>query len=69
MSEPGHGHSTAAWTGVVLLIVASTVAGLGVMLALPWMMWTGAVLVVVGALAWYGMHAAGYGEEWESSKH
>ncbi len=66
MSESGHGHSTAAWTGVTVLMVAAVVLGLGVLLNLPWALWVGSALAVVGALAWYGLHAAGYGEEWES---
>lgn len=69
MSDTGHGHSTAAWTGVGLLLVASTLVGVGIMLELSWAIWVGAVLVLVGCLAWYGLHAAGYGKEWESSKH
>lgn len=66
MSEPGHGHSTAAWTGVTVLMVASLIVGVGIMLGLSWAVWVGAALVVAGALGWYGLHAAGYGKEWES---
>jgi hypothetical protein len=68
MSEPGHGHSTAAWTGVTLLLIASVLLSVGIFFGWSWATWSGIVLVVLGAAGWYGLHAAGYGEEWPSRK-
>lgn len=63
MSEPGHGHSVAAWTGVGILLVASTLLSVGVYFGLHWAIWIGAALVLVGIGAWYGLALAGYGEK------
>lgn len=68
MSDPGHGHSTAAWTGVTLLLIASVLLAVGIFFGWSWATWSGVVLAVVGAAAWFGLNAAGYGEEWPSRK-
>lgn len=69
MSESGHGHSTAAWTGVTLLLVASTLLSVGIYFGIAWLNWVGGVLVVVGIAAWYGLAAAGFGEESGEESH
>jgi hypothetical protein len=61
MEETGHGHSLAAWTGVVILLVASLLGGLAVFFGWPWAGWVAAGLAVLGVGAWYGLTAAGYG--------
>lgn len=69
MDEGGHGHSTAAWTGVVIMLVASAVLAVGVYFGWNWTYWAGSALGVVGIAAWYGLAAAGYGEKAHSDKH
>lgn len=59
--DPGHGHSPAAWTAVVIMLVAFTIGTLAYWFDVPWLVWAAAVLVLVGALVGWGMARAGYG--------
>lgn len=59
--EEDHGHSIASWTGVGILLVASTLLSVGIYFAIGWATWVGVGLVVVGVGAWVGLNAAGYG--------
>ncbi|MDQ3382699.1 MAG: hypothetical protein M3519_02765 [Actinomycetota bacterium] len=63
MEEPGHGHSVAAWTGVTMLLVASTLLSVGIYFGLMWVNWVGIALTVVGIATWYGLNLAGHGEK------
>jgi hypothetical protein len=63
MEDTGHGHSVAAWTGVTILLVAATLLSLAVFFSWSWAAWVGIGLGVVGVAAWYGLNAAGYGEQ------
>lgn len=62
MHEEDHGHSVAAWTGVIILILASALVCVGVFFNLMWANIVGAVLVPVGVGAWYALNRAGFGE-------
>ena len=61
IGDPGHGHSPAAWTAVIIMLSAFTIGTLAYWFDLPWLVWTSAALVVVGALVGWGMAKAGYG--------
>lgn len=58
-----HGHSTAAWTGVMIILVGAVVMALAVVFA--WVAWfiVGAVIVVVGIIAGKVLAMAGYGDK------
>ena len=58
-----HGHSTAAWTGTILMIVGSVVIALGIVLPNDVMTYAGVALTVVGALAWPIMAKMGFGSK------
>ncbi|HEY5224053.1 MAG TPA: DUF6704 family protein [Microbacteriaceae bacterium] len=60
-SDPGHGHSPAAWTAVVIMIIAFVIGVLAFWFVVPWLAVGAAVLVVVGLLVGYVMSKAGYG--------
>jgi hypothetical protein len=60
-SDPGHGHSPAAWTAVIIMLIAFTIGTLGFWLDMPAVVWGAAALLVVGALVGWGMAKAGYG--------
>jgi uncharacterized protein DUF6704 len=57
----GHGHSTAAWTAVTVILVGSVVMALAVVF--PSVLWfvVGAVIAVVGAISGKVLSMAGYG--------
>jgi hypothetical protein len=60
-SDPGHGHSPAAWTAVVIMLLAFTIGTVAFFLDLPWLVFASAGLLVVGALAGWVLGKAGYG--------
>ncbi|KZE90829.1 DUF6704 family protein [Microbacterium sp. TNHR37B] len=59
--EPGHGHSPAAWTAVVIMLVAISLGTLFFFLEMPALVWASVVLLVVGALSGWVLAKAGYG--------
>ena len=59
--DDSHGHSTAAWTGVIIMLVATAIICLGMVLAQPIMWIGGTILFIAGAIAWPVMNKAGYG--------
>lgn len=62
-----HGNSTAAWTGVGILLLATAFICLGVILAMPLLWIPGIVLVLVGVVAWVALEKAGYGQQEQRS--
>lgn len=61
IGDPGHGHSPAAWTAVIIMLAAIAIGTLAYWFDLAWLVWASAGLVVVGALVGWGMAKAGYG--------
>jgi hypothetical protein len=59
--DDNHGHSVAAWTAVLILIVASAVMSLAVLFPNPWLFVGGVVLAIVGVVAGKVLSMAGYG--------
>jgi hypothetical protein len=60
-SDPGHGHSPAAWTAVTIILIAFAAGTLAFWLDLPVFVWVSAALIVVGLLVGAVMARAGYG--------
>jgi len=61
MAEHGHGHSTAAWTAVGILLVASFLICLAVVIVSWPLAIVGIVLAVVGVAAGKILAMAGFG--------
>ncbi|GEP47809.1 hypothetical protein FVP74_10900 [Microbacterium saccharophilum] len=61
IGDPGHGHSPAAWTAVVIMLLAVTLGTLFFFLDLPVLVWASFGLLLVGLLVGWGMAKAGYG--------
>jgi carbon starvation protein CstA len=61
IGDPGHGHSPAAWTAVIIMLAALALATVAFFLEVPWLVWTGVVLIVVGLIVGWAMARAGYG--------
>jgi len=61
IGDPGHGHSPAAWTAVVIMLVAVTLGTVFYWLDLPVLVWFSAGLLVVGAIVGWVLSKAGYG--------
>ena len=60
-ADPGHGHSPAAWTAVVIMLLAFAIGTVAFVLDLQWLVWAAAVLLVVGAVVGWALARAGYG--------
>jgi VIT1/CCC1 family predicted Fe2+/Mn2+ transporter len=60
-SEPGHGNSPAAWTAVIIMLVAFAIGTLAFWFDIAWLVIAAAVLLVIGALVGWILSKAGYG--------
>jgi hypothetical protein len=58
-----HGHSTAAWTGVGIILLGSAVAAVAVLLPSLLLGIIGAALIITGAGAGKVLSMAGYGSK------
>ena len=58
---PGHGNSPAAWTAVIIMLVAFAIGTLAFWFDVPWLVWASAGLLVLGALVGLILKLAGFG--------
>ena len=61
IADPGHGHSPAAWTAVIIMLVGVAIGTFFFFLDMPIVVWISAGIVLIGALVGWGMAKAGYG--------
>ncbi|MCR2785707.1 MULTISPECIES: DUF6704 family protein [unclassified Microbacterium] len=61
IGDPGHGHSPAAWTAVVIMLLAVVLGTVFFWLDMPALVWASAGLLVVGAVVGLIMAKVGYG--------
>jgi hypothetical protein len=61
IADPGHGHSPAAWTAVIIMLIGFAVGTTAFFLDLPWLVWTCVGVVLVGLIVGWVMAKAGYG--------
>lgn len=62
-----HGHTPAAWTGVIIVFIGFCVAGAFMVVAQPIGFWVGMGMIAVGGLVGWGMKLAGMGQRQSSS--
>jgi len=60
-NEPGHGHSSAAWIAVTIMLIGVTVGTVAFFFELAWLVWASAGLVLLGWIIGGIMAKAGYG--------
>ncbi|MGW0734592.1 HGxxPAAW family protein [Streptomyces sp. NPDC002851] len=58
----GHGHTPAAWTGVIIAIIGFCVSGAFMVMSQPLGFWAGMVIVALGGVVGAAMRAAGLGQ-------
>ncbi|MCK7622069.1 hypothetical protein MUU72_02825 [Streptomyces sp. RS10V-4] len=63
MSSSGHGHTPAAWTGVIIAFIGFCVSGAFIVLGSVAGFWAGIALILAGAVVGGVMRAAGLGQE------
>ncbi len=61
IDDPGHGHSPAAWTAVVIMLVAVTLGTVFFFFDMPILVWASFGLLVAGAIVGWALAKAGYG--------
>lgn len=61
IDDPGHGHSPAAWTAVVIMLVGFTTGTIAFCMDAPVFVWASAALVLVGWITGAVLAKAGYG--------
>lgn len=57
-----HGHTTAAWTTTVVVLVGSTAGALGLIFALMWLFWAGLAVALLGVVVGVVLRQLGYGQ-------
>lgn len=60
-SDPGHGHSPAAWTAVIVMLIAFAIGTVAFFLEIAWLVLASAGLLVLGALLGALLSKMGYG--------
>ncbi|WP_292835871.1 DUF6704 family protein [Microbacterium sp.] len=61
IDDPGDGHSPAAWTAVVIMLLAVALGTLFFFLDMPALVWASVGLLVIGTIVGWVMARAGYG--------
>ena len=61
IADPGHGHSPAAWTAVIIMLAGVALGTLFFCLGLPVLVWASVAVIVIGAIVGGIMAKAGYG--------
>ncbi|CAN5169978.1 hypothetical protein BH11ACT5_BH11ACT5_00070 [soil metagenome] len=60
-ADPGHGNSPAAWTAVIIMLVAISIGTLAFWFDLAWLVWASVGLLIVGAIVGAVLAKLGYG--------
>ncbi|MEU1347048.1 HGxxPAAW family protein [Streptomyces sp. NPDC005775] len=68
MAGSSHGHTPAAWTGVIIAFVGFCIAGVFMVAANPLGFWAGIAVVLIGGIVGLAMKAAGLGMPKESAE-
>ncbi len=58
-----HGHTPAAWTGVIIAFIGFCVAGAFMVMANPLGFWAGMAIIAAGGIVGGAMRAAGLGQK------
>ncbi|MBG6214847.1 MAG: hypothetical protein LH475_01475 [Cryobacterium sp.] len=61
LSDPGHGHSAAAWTAVIIMLAAFAIGTTAFFFELVWLVWVSLGLLIAGVLVGYVLSKVGYG--------
>ena len=68
MAGSSHGHTPAAWTGVIISFIGFCVAGVFMVAANPLGSWAGVAVIFGGGIVGYAMKLAGLGMPKESAE-
>lgn len=68
MAGSSHGHTPAAWTGVIIAFIGFCIAGVFMVAANPLGFWAGIAVVLIGGIVGLAMKAVGLGMPKESAE-
>jgi peptidoglycan/LPS O-acetylase OafA/YrhL len=68
MAGSSHGHTPAAWTGVIIAFIGFCAAGAFMVLAEPAGFWAGLAVVVLGGVVGWVMRGMGLGQPKDAHK-
>ena len=69
LSDPGHGHSPAAWIAVIIMLAAFTIGTTAFFFNLAWLVWASFGLLIAGLIVGYVLGKVGYGVSASSTGH
>lgn len=61
IGDPGHGHSPAAWTNVIIMLIAVAIGTVALFFDVMWLVLAAAILFVIGPIVGAIMTKAGFG--------
>lgn len=61
IADPGHGHSPAAWTAVVIMLLGVSAGTFFFCLEMPPLVWASVGVIVLGLIVGWVLKLAGYG--------
>ncbi len=59
--EPGEGNSPAAWTAVIIMLIAFSIGTVAFFFNVQFMVWVSVGLLIIGAIVGYVLKRMGYG--------
>ncbi|MDI3422393.1 HGxxPAAW family protein [Streptomyces luteolus] len=62
MAGSSHGHTPAAWTGVIIAFIGFCISGAFMVMNQPLGFWGGLIVVALGGVVGMAMRAAGMGQ-------
>jgi hypothetical protein len=62
-----HGHTIAAWTTIVVILVGALVSAMAVVLAVVWLFWVGLGVIALGVVVGKVLQVLGYGQGGEAT--
>jgi hypothetical protein len=67
-ADPGHGNSIAAWTTVIIILIAFSIGTLFFFLDIPEVVWASAGLAALGPVVGLALRTRGYGVSGQNNK-
>lgn len=61
IADPGHGHSPAAWTAVIVMLIGVVAGTVFFALDMPVLVWVSVGVILLGAILGWVLAKAGYG--------
>ncbi|WP_182113770.1 MULTISPECIES: HGxxPAAW family protein [unclassified Actinotalea] len=64
-----HGHTTAAWVTVILVLAGAVVSSIAMIMAESWLFWAGLVVILLGLVLGRVLKMLGFGQPGQKAGH